>query len=454
MVKYICIECIRDEFIKQRINDEGNIQTCTYCKNELQAVSLQTVAEWVDPIYREHYLPGEEYPVSYDIGYKLRYETTGDTPEEIISEILEVDTIIAGHIVEILSENESWEVIKEAQDPLYDSTSNYEFISVSSHRHLGLWYDFCHAVKHESRFYNEKTTQILYDLFSQIDSFKYFGDLSPIREIGPGKDIHFIYRARHVKNDEEVIEITIKPYKELGPPPKSKATAGRMNAQGIPVFYGATDSETCIAEIRLPVSGKAVIAKFEVIQPILVMDLTVFSKMYEVLSLFDSEYEYKASRLEFLNDFNRRISEPVLSREFSSDYIPTQALAEYLANHYEKKIDAIIYSSNQVTQVEGEINNNIVILPHAATVEWPSEISEKDSIDPYGIIWSEDGYYVYKNKPSDESKMHTFDWDTTFYDYTISSTPILRIVSESIEVIQAKSVDYQTESYKAYYREL
>ena len=36
---------------------------------------------------------------------------------------------------------------------------------------------------------------------------------------------------------------------QLGPPPASdKATAGRMNAEGIPVFYGALEEETCVSD--------------------------------------------------------------------------------------------------------------------------------------------------------------------------------------------------------------
>ena len=451
MDKYVCHACIDDIFIKQKIRLEGSLQKCFYCKKKRKTVNLSTLAGWIDPVYRENYIRREEYPVSYGDSDHISYETTGDSPDDIISEMLEVDSEISYDIVEVLSEKESYEVIKEAQPALYDHTSTYDATYVSSYRHLELWYEFCHIVKHESRFYNVKTTQILDSIFSKIDSLKYIGERPPIRSIGPGTGNPFIYRARHVKNDDEIIKIKLESYKELGPPPKSKATPGRMNAQGIPVFYGATDSETCVAEIRLPVGGKAVLAKFEIIKPIVVLDLTVFSEMYEVLSMFDPEFEYKASRLQFLRDFDRRISEPVLSHENSFDYIPTQALAEYLANHYERKIDAVIYSS---TQVEGELKNNIVILPHAATVEWSSEVPEHDSLNPYRLLWSEDSYFIFKTKPGDENKMISLDSETIFDDYNISSTPTLRIVNDSIKVIQAKSISYGIKSYETHYWEV
>ena len=40
------------------------------------------------------------------------------------------------------------------------------------------------------------------------------------------------------------------PFKHVGPPPPERARAGRMNVEGVVVFYGATDSDTCLAEMR------------------------------------------------------------------------------------------------------------------------------------------------------------------------------------------------------------
>jgi hypothetical protein len=38
-----------------------------------------------------------------------------------------------------------------------------------------------------------------------------------------------------------------RPDEEIGPPPPSLAVAGRMNAAGIAVFYGATDPSVALS---------------------------------------------------------------------------------------------------------------------------------------------------------------------------------------------------------------
>ena len=447
MDKHICYECIGDKFVKSRIKSEGEIQKCSYCNQPREAINLSLLAEWIDDVYRENYTYGEEYPVIDQIGDGISYEIAGESPDDIISQMLEVDSDIAYDIVDILSGEEQYHVIAGGGLPLYDHTSYYEETPISSYRHSELWNEFCFKVKHQSRFYNIEATKILDSLFSQVILLQYIGEYPPIREIGPGTNSTFLYRARIIKNDIEIIKMRLEAYKELGPPPKSKATPGRMNAQGIPVFYGTTDSETCIAEIRLPVGGKAILAKFEIIKPLVVLDLTVFGNMYEILSLFDPEFEYKASRLKFLREFDQRISEPVLSNENAFDYIPTQALAEYLANHYEVKIDAVIYSS---TQVEGESKNNIVILPHAASVEWPENIPILESKSPYRLIWFEDDCWIINTKNKNVRNVFILesDLDDLSSDYNISSEPTLRIVEDSISIVHAKSISYGIQSYE------
>ena len=57
-----------------------------------------------------------------------------------------------------------------------------------------------------------------------------------------------IYRARAHENGLPGYSTVA----ELGPPPKEVARAGRMNAEGIVVFYGAFDDQTAIAEINRP----------------------------------------------------------------------------------------------------------------------------------------------------------------------------------------------------------
>ena len=346
-MKYLCHNCVGDFVIKEWIKDQGSMQICYSCGQKAKAVDLVKVAEWVDPVYRENYRPGHEYPSWDEHSDHTTWKTSGDFPEEIISEMLEIDLDIAEDIVSILSEEEAHAGVKEGDEPYYDSTSTYEPTPVLSYQHSELWDEFCQRVKHVSRFFDTEAIRIIDDIFRDIDTFSYIGDKPPIRTIGAGTSENIVYRARRVEDNHHLIQMTTIAHKEMGPPPPSNAIAGRMNPTGIPVFYGALDRQTCVSEIRLPVGGMALTAKFEIIRPLCALDLTVFQGIYERLSLFDPEFATKASRIEFLRVFERQIAKPILPADEPYDYIPTQAFAEYLANHYEPKIDAVIFSSAQ-----------------------------------------------------------------------------------------------------------
>jgi hypothetical protein len=48
-----------------------------------------------------------------------------------------------------------------------------------------------------------------------------------------------LYRARTCDSTVRLSEFHAHPFKNLGPPPAEQARAGRMNVEGVVVFYGA-----------------------------------------------------------------------------------------------------------------------------------------------------------------------------------------------------------------------
>jgi hypothetical protein len=63
-----------------------------------------------------------------------------------------------------------------------------------------------------------------------------------------------LYRARTCDSSSRLNEFYTQPFKK-GPPPAEQARAGRMNVEGVVVFYGATDPDTCLAEMRPALGG-------------------------------------------------------------------------------------------------------------------------------------------------------------------------------------------------------
>ena len=302
-MKYICSNCIGDRVIKKEVIDSDNIETCSYCEEEGQCISLNDLALRVDEVYREYYQLGAVIPHFSDDSDKPDYRTLGEEPSFILQEVLEIECNIADDLVKILSDWEEHDVVHDGADPLFDSASNYEAKPTYDYEYSGLWNEFCDSIKHKSRFFDVNSIRLLDEIFKDIDKYEYSGEKPPIRIFGDSDDEKYIYRGRRADTDQKIINILKNPQKELGPPPKKLATAGRMNPDGISVFYGALNRKTCLAELRLPVGSYAITGKFEVIGKLIVLDLTLLNKIYEYLSMFDTNYVSKLNRIQFLQNF-------------------------------------------------------------------------------------------------------------------------------------------------------
>ena len=75
-----------------------------------------------------------------------------------------------------------------------------------------------------------------------------------------------------------------------------------MNAKGVPVFYGAVDSEIAIAEVRPPVGSHVVVGVFEVVRPLRLLDIEKLILIDGDGSLFDPATYNRRNRRDFLKD--------------------------------------------------------------------------------------------------------------------------------------------------------
>lgn len=361
--KYVCSQCAGNSQLKNDIfAEEKEKKTCSYCRNRRLCISIDSLANTVDDIYREDYEPSE----------------SGDSPSYIISEILELDESVGkldSDLVEILRYRESCSAYKDV-DPMYDESLSYSCkhspINDGS-QHKELWDEFCGRIKNKTRFFNNQLIEWLNDIFLGLEKCGFEDNISPIRTIKPSDSDAVFYRARYAENAQERIKICCYPTQELSSPPVHHACSGRMNPTGISVFYAAFERETCIAEIRLPVGETAISGQFTLKTPIKIFDLTVFDKIdpeeaiingYSASIFGDEISDISEDKLAFLKTFSEEISKPIPPHKQELDYMPTQALVEYLAHHYKPKIDAVVYASTQ-TNRKGK---NIVFLNHAAKV--------------------------------------------------------------------------------------
>ncbi|WP_287255643.1 RES family NAD+ phosphorylase [Mesorhizobium sp.] len=218
-----------------------------------------------------------------------------------------------------------------------------------------LWERFCRSVLHSQRFFNTDAKALIAQLFENVDAQRNNQKQSPIYEIRPGDEQSTFYRARVVAGRDQIKKFISDPAGQLGVPPERLRRANRMNPAGIACFYGAFEIDTCIAEIRPTVGGLVAAGRFELTRPVFVLDMTKFEAPIRPMSMFEKAYFEKIEQWAFMQSFMEQIAKPVLPSDEYLDYIPTQAVAEYLQHHHKikqerqpSKIEGVIFQSAQL----------------------------------------------------------------------------------------------------------
>jgi RES domain len=174
-----------------------------------------------------------------------------------------------------------------------------------------------------------------------------------------------------------------------------------MNAKGITVFYGATTPEIALAEVRPPVGSQVAIARFEITRPLRLLDLTALAEVHEHGSIFDPGYADRLGRMMFLRTLSARMARPVMPDDQETVYLPTQAIADYLATEGKVPLDGILFPSVQV----GGSGDNIVLFHKAARCA-ELDIPEGTEIEARTYSVDEDGpepdYSVTEEVPPEE----------------------------------------------------
>jgi RES domain-containing protein len=211
------------------------------------------------------------------------------------------------------------------------------------------WNDFEQSVKHESRLLSipagpkaETVPEKNYEFVRSLLVFaaEHAGLIQPLAR---GTRL---YRAR-TERDARTLERDARdsPEAQLGPAPEDRASAGRMNAQGVPMFYAAFDAETACAEVASHSPyDEAVAGTFILHQPLRVLDLT---QSLPIRSVFDDSPPVEGDdRLASLGYYVQRITQPViLDGNHPVDYAPTQVLTDAFRYWADPRIDGIVYPS-------------------------------------------------------------------------------------------------------------
>lgn len=340
--KYVCAKCFNDYALKKIVSKYALANACDYCGRKSQifiAASLDAVfeeissgigSEWGNPDDERIYYEDGEYQGNVVDTYEL-FDSEIEDPFE--NDQLRQDVINALYKI----------------NPVWCKRNYYGLLPHEALRYG--WKEFVHVIKHGRRYFfsvpDEQREGYYYEEIAPEEFLDRLGEL--VTEIGLVQELpEDTYTFRVRVHDPK---LTFKSASELGTT-KHAPYSNRMSPAGIPMFYGAFEQGTAVAETYDPSCGPLVkisVGKWGTARKIPVLDLT---RIPEVPSIFDSEKRGERPGIIFLHEFTRELSQPIEKdgREHI-EYVPTQVMTEYFRHIYTHpqygKLLGILYNSSQ-----------------------------------------------------------------------------------------------------------
>lgn len=447
----ICHLCVGEEYLSKEIKNKGKRRKCSFCEITASTYDLQTLTDRIEDVLLNHFERTASDPSSFEYSLMQDKESSyewyreGQTTFDLLTNEFDINETAAGLISESLS-SKYYDMDADimGEETEFDEDVLYESKGISGERWVKDWSSFEETLKSEARFFSQNVNNILKSVFDGLDKFKTYRGRSVLTIIGPGHEIKSLFRARVFQSRSNLMEALCTPDKLLGSPASMYAMSGRMNARGISVFYGATEEATAISEVRPPVGSKVAVAKFDLIKQLQLLDLRELANVRELVSVFDPQYLEKMEKASFLHTLGDMMTAPVMPDDELFDYLPTQAIAEYLASQLDIQYDGIIYPS---VQVEGGNKINIVLFYKAAKIKDiilppTTEVIATDT--EYTDEGEYPSYQVIEWIPSRTKKSNKGIDDKVSKD---TRNPSLSIDTKSIHVHHIQSVTYTTESH-------
>ncbi len=331
----VCGGCVEDDALRTILRENENAGLrCDFCSSVPAAPLDMLVEAFVNGLRNEYEnalegVPwdsregGFQWPLKWDNTWELVYDFSCVFSSD---ELLEA----VGAAVHDITWVEKDFITRRSDDVMIEA-----------------WGRFCEAVKHKTRF-------VVWLLQPDDD------DLAP-GEIPPAKILEYVtplferlnlvrtlpagyrvWRARtHCKSP---LKHTAS---ELGTVPKELAlNANRMSPAGIPIFYGAVDADTAVAEVTYASDDTHLTwYQLELTADLQVVDLT---RLPPEPSMFDPKLGSMRRQIRFLNMFVQQLSDRVETEHEQIDYVPTQIVTEYLLHVHGggDRVRGLVYESS------------------------------------------------------------------------------------------------------------
>lgn len=329
--KFVCADMFDDPALAAVVQDNLSARHCSYCGKTAKqpiAAPLDVVMERIWEGIGQHY-ENAGNGVGWEGGWVGA--TTWDTYdliEETVALAENAPRALFDDIVAALP-MQDWSRI-DPYGARYGDVMNWS------------WEDFTSTIKHVRRYFFEQHLGPSDRRSEKVSPIDLLGSMAErARSYGLFRDLsagQTFYRSRGRETRARITDPL-----ELGPPPPERASQSRMSPAGIPMFYGAEDPETAIAE-TITQPGRYALARFRTTRPIKVLDL----RRAPWVSIFDSARGDLSEWCRFMGSFIRDFQRPVEhngSQHYA--YAPTQVVTEFLRTEAGRHggLDGVLYRS-------------------------------------------------------------------------------------------------------------
>ncbi|MCE8037870.1 HEPN-associated N-terminal domain-containing protein [Halomonas sp. MCCC 1A11062] len=360
---FVCSACVADEFLAEIVDKNACANECSYCGNSSDvaiAAPLEEIMFHVSSAFFQHYAEPAAAGLPRDSGEWVGENLITGTEDAFLSFGWFCNDDLFQDICQSF-DNDFW---VRCADGHWLGNHEHE------RRHYA-WNAFVEKTKHRTRYFFSDATDADYideDGYAPQQILKIIGqDIENhglLKELPIGTDL---YRVRRMDSEH-----SFQTFEEMGPPPPSLASAGRMNPPGISYGYFALRPSTAVLEVIGVPPTTLSFGTFRIVRPLVAVD---FTSIPEPPSIFDTENKLKRDALIFMKEFVAAISKPVAKDgKQHIEYVPSQIVSEYIGQVLKigdrKGIDAVIYKS---TLDPGGIN--LVVFPPINVLEgWDSII--------------------------------------------------------------------------------
>lgn len=457
----ICSNCVAETFLSALIKKDGSPEHCAYCGEEAaRTLDIGQMADAVETAFNDHMVrtgtepPESERALYADRELNLSWYREGQETAQAIEDTACIPSAAARDIQAILEDrHDDIEMAQMGAETEFAADACYEEKKTDAGEWLWAWSSFEHKLQTEARFFNKEGSALLARVFGAIDQLRTKPRHPAIVLSGPEHRINHLFRARVFQSDAKLEEALCRPDVHIGAPPARLSNAGRMNAKGISVFYGATNSASALAEVRPPVGSKVAVAKFEIIRPLRLLDLTALDHARDGGSIFDPTLKDRLERVAFLQTLSERLTRPVMPDDEAFDYLITQAIADFLATQNEPRLDGIIFAS-----VQSRKGRNVVLF-HSAALVAPMEFPPGTKISSRSLDYDGDRsspeYRIWEETPPapglrerDANDPFAFVPWTPYNATEAGRVPTLQIDPSSVTVHHIESVQVRSTAFE------